>query len=56
MAWGGIVGEYSKRNLTVAKDKLVAFSGLVKLMQGFVQDRYVAGLWRSGMIMAFSGK
>ena len=51
MAWGNIVGEYSKRNLTVAKDKLVAFSGLAKLMQGFIQDQYVAGLWRSGMTM-----
>lgn len=49
-AWADIVQKYNDLDLTVPRDKFVALSGLAKLMQGLVQDEYVAGLWKSCMI------
>ena len=51
VAWSFIVTQYSPLELTMPGDKLVALSGLAKMMQGLIQDQYVAGLWRSSMIM-----
>ncbi|KAL7948774.1 heterokaryon incompatibility domain-containing protein [Trichoderma barbatum] len=55
--WRDIVMEYTKRSLTLQKDKLTAVSGLAKLVrEGFPEDQqgqgdghpneYLAGLWR----------
>lgn len=51
VAWSFIATQYSQLELTMPEDKLVALSGLAKMMQGLIQDQYVAGLWRSSMIM-----
>lgn len=45
--WNDLVKEYTKCDLTVESDKLVAFSGVAQLFQEFTGDEYVAGLWRS---------
>jgi hypothetical protein len=44
-----IVQEYAGLDLTFAKDKLPAMSGLVKEMQRFRSGRYLAGIWESDL-------
>ncbi|KAF8850026.1 HET-domain-containing protein [Acephala macrosclerotiorum] len=44
--WAGIVETYTACNLTYASDKLVALSGVAKLMELALDDQYCAGLWR----------
>jgi hypothetical protein len=41
---------YSRGNLTYAKDKLIAFSGMARVMQNTLKDRYIAGLWEEHFI------
>ncbi|KAK0121913.1 hypothetical protein ONS95_010189 [Cadophora gregata] len=43
-SWKSVVERYSKTGLTNSGDKLIALSGIAKLMFGNVE--YVAGLWR----------
>ena len=43
--WSRIVEIYSKTDLTFAKDKLVALSGIARKMSGLIGDEYIAGLW-----------
>ncbi|KAH7123634.1 heterokaryon incompatibility protein-domain-containing protein [Dendryphion nanum] len=50
-AWSDVIKQYNKLDITVPSDKLVALSGLAKLMHGLIQDDYVAGLWKSAMTM-----
>jgi hypothetical protein len=45
--WVQIVSGYTKCELTYARDKLVALSGLVHLFHERTGDEYLAGLWRS---------
>jgi hypothetical protein len=46
--WAQIVEAYSKTNLTQSKDKLIALSGLAKMMSKKLSNaRYVAGLWET---------
>jgi hypothetical protein len=47
--WQEIVMLYSRSDLTVSTDKLIAVSGLAKLYQKALQDEYVAGLWKSSI-------
>jgi hypothetical protein len=49
IAWRYCVGEYSKCKLTNASDKLVALSGIAKIIHERLggQDTYLAGLWKS---------
>ena len=49
-AWNGIVQHYTKCNLTMSKDKLVAISGIVKRLQPLFKTDYLAGLWRHGLL------
>lgn len=42
-AWHSLVGEYSRRKLTVARDKLPALSGVAARLA--LGSKYVAGLW-----------
>jgi hypothetical protein len=44
--WQYIVEGYTRRCLTFDRDTLPALSGLAKLLQGRLHDRYLAGLWR----------
>ncbi|KAF2792568.1 hypothetical protein K505DRAFT_221470, partial [Melanomma pulvis-pyrius CBS 109.77] len=52
--WAGIVAMYSKCELTYGTDKLVALSGVAKLMEQALDDEYCAGLWKSHLITELS--
>ncbi len=52
--WKGITESYSKCNLICINDKLIALSGVAKLMEQALDDKYCAGLWRSHLIMDMS--
>lgn len=47
--WHQILEDYTKCDLTKAKDKLVAVSGLAKRVQSFLGDDYLAGLWKESL-------
>ena len=44
--WRHIVELYSSMNLTRESDKLIAFSGIAKVMTSKIDSQYVAGMWR----------
>ena len=44
--WHNLVKQYTKCNLTMDEDKLVAISGIAKIFQSKLRDEYLAGLWR----------
>ena len=48
--WEGIVELYSDLRLTYTSDKLVALSGIAKLMEQTLNDQYCAGLWRERLV------
>jgi hypothetical protein len=43
--WNRIVEIYSKTQLTNASDKLIALSGIAKMMFDQIRGQYVAGMW-----------
>jgi hypothetical protein len=45
--WQAAVEHFSSLSITVASDKLVAFSGIAKRFATLLQDEYIAGLWKS---------
>lgn len=45
--WAQIVEAYSKTSLSHPKDKLIALSGMAKMMHSNVNANYVAGLWKT---------
>ncbi|KAG8530178.1 uncharacterized protein KY384_005661 [Bacidia gigantensis] len=45
--WMRIRAQYSSCNLTFAKDKLVAISGVIDLLQQLTGHSFIAGLWSS---------
>ena len=47
--WKDLVQNYTRCNLTMSKDKLVAFSGIVKRLQPLFKTEYLAGLWRDNL-------
>ena len=47
--WIEIVEKYSKCKLTLSRYKLVAISGLARLMATETGDEYVAGMWRKDL-------
>lgn len=47
--WEWAVRHYSKCGLTKSSDKLVAISGLARVIQLQTNDEYVAGLWRKNV-------
>lgn len=47
--WQDLIETYSGTNLTNPLDKLVALSGIAKLMSTFVQGTYIAGMWRENI-------
>lgn len=48
--WSDIVEDYSKRKLTFSRDKLVAISGLARILAPVYGSNYVAGLWVKDLI------
>ena len=48
--WKGVVELYSAKSLTFTSDKLVALSGIAKLMETTLDDQYCAGLWRKSLV------
>jgi hypothetical protein len=48
--WTGIVETYTACKLTYTSDKLVALSGVAKLMEQAIDDQYCAGLWRKNLV------
>lgn len=47
--WPRMVFHYSGGRLTKSSDKLVAISGLARLVHAVTGDSYLAGLWRKNM-------
>jgi hypothetical protein len=47
--WYGLVEQYTRCSLTMDEDKLVAISGIAKLVQRKLEDDYLAGLWRRNL-------
>ncbi|KAF2432526.1 HET-domain-containing protein [Tothia fuscella] len=47
--WFQLVYEYSKRNLSRPSDKLIAFSGLAKVVKETTGGKYLAGLWKESL-------
>ncbi|KAH7308592.1 heterokaryon incompatibility protein-domain-containing protein [Stachybotrys elegans] len=48
--WRSIVEHYTRTNLTFDKDIFPAISGVVKDMQRFRSDQYLAGIWESSAL------
>ncbi|KIW22204.1 uncharacterized protein PV07_12115 [Cladophialophora immunda] len=48
-AWGRLVTDYTRRELTYESDKLLAIEGLKNLVNVATRDQELAGLWRSHM-------
>ena len=48
--WVGILEPYSTKRLTYTSDKLVALSGIAKLMEQPLDDQYCARLWRKRLV------
>lgn len=44
--WSKIVKAYSKSQLTVPDDKLIALAGVAKMLQSTRKDEYIAGMWK----------
>lgn len=56
--WYNIVGDYSSCQLTFAKDKLPALSGMASRFHSITKDDYLAGHWRIDLVQSlfwFSG-
>ncbi len=51
--WGRIRREYSEKHLTVATDKIAAFSGIARMVHKVLRspkEDYLAGLWRPELL------
>ena len=48
--WPRIVETYTQCMLSFPGDKLIALSGIAKLMRSIIQDEYVAGMWRRYLV------
>jgi hypothetical protein len=48
--WAKAIDNYSRCELTKSKDKLVAISGVARVLADRFNDEYVAGLWRSNIV------
>ncbi|KAE9381914.1 HET-domain-containing protein [Stipitochalara longipes BDJ] len=47
--WRTVVELYSRLKLTYATDALIALRGLVPVMEGAIEDEYIAGLWKGDL-------
>jgi hypothetical protein len=48
--WYNLVRDYGKRDLTYITDRLPALSGLAKVFESQLHDKYIAGLWLNNLI------
>lgn len=48
--WVEVITQYSRCELTKPQDKLIAISGVAKLLAHRFDDTYTAGLWKSNLI------
>lgn len=48
--WNDLVFNYSRMSLTYPEDKMVALSGVAKMVRSRVNDQYVAGIWRKNLV------
>ncbi|PWY88537.1 HET-domain-containing protein [Aspergillus heteromorphus CBS 117.55] len=48
--WTSIVAQYTESELTFSTDKLVAISGVARIMEHALDDNYCAGLWRKTLV------
>jgi hypothetical protein len=48
--WSNLVEAYSKRSLSFSRDKLVAISGLARMLAPLYKSDYVAGLWVKDLV------
>ncbi|KAG7414069.1 hypothetical protein Forpe1208_v008295 [Fusarium oxysporum f. sp. rapae] len=48
--WDDTIHKYTQTNLTFSNDKLIAFAGVAKAIEGIQNDTYLAGLWKSAFI------
>lgn len=51
--WKHVAEVYSKTALTKEYDKLIALSGIAKMMPGMTQDQYVTGVCRKYLASEF---
>ncbi|KAI0633199.1 heterokaryon incompatibility protein-domain-containing protein [Trametes polyzona] len=51
MAWGRVLQEYTLRAVTFPSDKLVALAGLAEDFHRILDTDYLAGLWRSNILL-----
>ncbi|KAI3553894.1 heterokaryon incompatibility protein [Colletotrichum abscissum] len=49
-AWSFLVGQYSRCELTNETDKLIAFSGVAKMVELYTGNEYIAGTWKNTLI------
>lgn len=49
MDWKEVVEEYTRMDLTVAEDRLMALSGLAETRQSWNKQQYVAGMWEQDL-------
>ncbi|CZR63800.1 uncharacterized protein PAC_13697 [Phialocephala subalpina] len=47
--WGQIIANYTNRNLTFSRDKLIALAGVARILAPQFGPRYLAGLWEKDM-------
>ena len=50
LLWIEIVEEYTRRELTHEKDKLIAISSIAAQLELAWEDTYIAGMWRTSLI------
>ncbi|KAH7208578.1 heterokaryon incompatibility protein-domain-containing protein [Fusarium oxysporum] len=50
-SWYRLVQLYGKRHLSIPSDKLPAISGLASIFAERLDDQYLAGLWRSDLVV-----
>lgn len=48
--WAAVVNAYTKTQLTVPSDKLVALAGLARILSQETDCAYIAGLWKSHLV------
>lgn len=49
-AWESFLIEYTKRKLTMEKDKLPALSAIARLLSASIDSEYFAGLWSNSLV------
>ncbi|KAH8881099.1 HET-domain-containing protein [Thozetella sp. PMI_491] len=48
--WNSVVCEYSRARLTRETDKLVALSGISRIVSGAIQSEFLAGIWKKDLL------